>query len=101
MNMSREILGIYTQPRKEAKVVSLRLPVVYTFVESHGWGFTTEAFDKAFKRERRLMLFGLPVLPLPSKKEAFRYLSPQTSEIKQAADLLQPECASTQLKFAR
>lgn len=72
--MTGEILGIYTESMLQGKVVLLRKPIVRTTTISYGMGFTTEVFNTVLRTRRRLKLFGrVTSIPLPSKKEPFRY----------------------------
>lgn len=72
--MSLEIVGIHTEFRHKAKVITLKRPIVHTTAEPNGKGFSSEAYDKVLRSRRRLRLFGrVTPIPLPSRIEPVRH----------------------------
>lgn len=96
----REIIGVYTEPVFKAKVVNLKRSVAHTTVFPDGKGFSTEAFDRVFESKRKLVVLGwISPIPLPSRKEPFRYVLPQPKEYKLASELWQGDNI-IQVRFA-
>lgn len=72
--MSLEIVGIHTEFRHRADVVTLKRPIVHTTAEPNGKGFNSEAYDTVLRSRRRLKLFGrVTLIPLPSRIEPLRH----------------------------